>query len=307
MTLLYLVALALRLTALAPPPSIDELVEKLHAPRANITQFQVVIDATRAEGYPRPCIRRIWRDGVQYREDFFNKFTGKSSDRYISCTNCPDMGKFFTVKYDAVFNPASSATMRSLSFRQRLGDSTDFRFEDLGATPETVGNQALARGVKWFLDRPEWTERHVERSRWNDMLAYKIVLAAPAHPAKPTFDVTLLPARAFAAVQARQSWVQQGKTTVQASDSKLSQVGGIWLPTTCVYTEHVDGKLTQKLTQKLDYVRLNKAPDPKVFTLAGLDLIPGTLVGTDDDTKNWDGKQLGPATQLLKGPRPGRK
>ena len=56
----------------------------------------------------------------------------------------------------------------------------------------------------------------------------------------------------------------------------------------------INGKKIAELTQTIDYVRLNKSPDPKVFTLEGMDLIRGTLVGTEEGLMVWDGSKLVP-------------
>lgn len=276
----------------SPLPTVAELVAKLHAPREGITQYEIVIDARQAAGSARPHLERFWRDGTRYRTDHLDDFVDGASRRKIDCTNCPTLGQFFAVDYDRVFDRAKTATLGVPADRQQLLGDTMLRIEDLGATCEPLVGVTL-RGIEWWLDRKEWTVKQVERARWNNLPAYKIVLGAPNHPSKATCEVTLLPDRGFAAVSVRSTSDAGGKKIVTTSDSDLGQVMGIWLPKSCVYKQFIDGKLTKSLVQKVEYVRLREAPDPKCFTLAGMDLIPGTLVGTDKGTMKWDGTQLG--------------
>lgn len=56
-------------------PTIDDLVEKIHAPRKAVTQYEIIIDAKQAQGKAWPHIRHIWKDGVRYRSDRLDDFT----------------------------------------------------------------------------------------------------------------------------------------------------------------------------------------------------------------------------------------
>jgi hypothetical protein len=284
--------------AVDPLPDIPELVAKLHGPRKGIASYELIIDARMAEGDSRPHLHHIWLDGDRHRADRLDEFTDRgSSRRTIDCTNCPDPGKFFAVRYDPVFDPSKAATLGPLANRASRAGDLRFRIEDLGATDEPVVN-LVHRGIEWYVGQAEWTEKRVERVRWKDLPAYKIVLAAPNHALKGRFEVTLVPDRGFAAVHAQSSWDLQGKQVVTATESELVQVDGIWLPTTCVYSKHTDGKLTAGLKQKIEFVSLRKPIDPKAFSLQGMGLLPGTLVVMENGTVNWDGTQLGTATQL---------
>jgi hypothetical protein len=281
-----------------PLPTISDLVGKLHAPRKNITRYELIIDAKQAVGKAWPHIHRVWRDGDRYRSEHVDKFDDQGrSARHIDCTNCPKEGQFFTVRYDAQVALNKAAALAPLSHRTERTD-TRLRIEDLGATQEPVLNVSL-RGIEWIIDLPLWTDKRVERSRWKGLPAYKIVLGAPNDPANVTFEATLVPERGFAAVHARGSANRGGQLTVQVSQSELAQVAGIWLPKTCTYTEHVNGKLIEGITQKIEFVSLNKPIDPKAFTLQEMNLIPGTLVGMGDGSMlEWDGKQLVPSAKL---------
>jgi hypothetical protein len=291
---LFAASIAVVLHAHGPLPTIETLIKRLHAPRSGITSFEVVIDAQKGEGTARPHIRRVWRDGGRYRIDFLNGFTDKGYARHIDSTNVPQDGMYFSVWYDPVFNPAKTASMKPLTHRRESGIAYPFRFEDLGATPESFGGQAHMRGIEWYTGREEWTEKSVERCKWKDLLAFKIVLAAPRHQVKATFEATLLPQRGHAVVHSRMTWEKDEKHEVRTSESILGRIAGMWLPTSSICSEFSNGKLTAKLTQTIDYVRLNKSPDPKVFTLEGMNLIRGTLVSTEDGLMVWDGSKLVP-------------
>jgi hypothetical protein len=285
-------ALALVLPAYGPLPTAEDLVSRLHAPRADITRYELVIDAREGRGGTRPHLRRIWRDGERYRVDHFDQFDGKgAARRRIDCTNGPKPGLFFTIQYDPVFDPGKSGTMRPLGDRHVLIDDR-FRLESLGATPEEIVNQAHQRGLKWYLGRKEWTEKRVERCRWKALPAYRIVLAAPDHAVKPDFEVTVLPCYGYAAVSARMSWTEDGKVQTEGSECELTRVAGVWLPKSSVYRRRADGKLVAELVQRIEYVGLNKSVEGKAFTLEGMGLIRGTLVSTADGLMRWDGKRL---------------
>ena len=286
-------------------PTVPDLVKKLYAPRKGITLFEVVIHARNGEGKAKPHIRRIWRDGDRYRFDHLNDFANFGSARHTDCTNCPEPGKYFFVHYDREFDPSKAASMMPLATRRVIGGDRRFRFEDLGTTPEPLVNQAHERGIEWYLGLVGETEKllkgaetRVERIRWRGRSAFKIVLTGANLPRKPTYEVTLLPDFGYAAVSAKSTWEANGRASVETSECELAKVSGIWLPTTSVYRKYADGKEIARLNQNIEYVRINESPDPKVFTLRGMDLIPGTLVGTENGTVKWDGKKLVPATEL---------
>lgn len=288
----------------APLPSIEELRSKLHAPRVGVTQYELVIDARKSEGETKPHVKRMWKDGDKYRTDHLDGFDERGGHRrLLNCTNCPEAGKYFTVGYDPVFDPSKSAVLAPLRNIQEPAGNTSFRFEDLGATNEVIVN-LMFRGLKYYTDLEVWTEKRVEQIQWNGLDAYQIVLSAPNHPNRATFAVTLVPTRGYAAVQARGKYTREGAEVVTVSDSDLEQIEGIWLPKSCSYFKTSAGKTIDKSFQAISYARLNRPLDPKSFRLDGMDLIPGTLVGTEKGTLKWDGTQLVAATNV-KGLPPG--
>jgi hypothetical protein len=264
----------------------------------------VIVDGRKVEGQANPHLYHFYVDGDRSRVDFLDRIEKKgifltSARRSIRTKNVPEDGMFFDVHYDAVFNPAHAAGLKPLADRkQPLGEML-LRIEDLGATPETVGNQTL-RGIQWYLDMKEWTERCVERTRWKNQPAYKIMLAAPKHAMKGTWEATLIPGQGYGVVNVNSSFEAQGIRFIDESTSELEKVMGIWLPKTSTASRHTDGKLTERYIQQMKYLSLKKPIDPKVFTLGGMDLIPETLVSTVDGIMKWDGAKLGPATNLRK-------
>lgn len=199
--------------------------------------------------------------------------------------------------YSAKPDLTKAAKLGSLGEVKLAYGPMELSFVDLGATEEPLVNLTL-RGIKWYTERPEWTQREVVRAQWKGLEAYKIILAAPDHPAKASLEITVLPSRGYAAVHVRGTWDQKGQLNVRTVESDLAQVAGIWLPKTCVYTEHLDGKLVEGYTQNIQYISLNKPIDAKAFALDGMDLIPGTYVVTGGQVMTWDGKQLGPSPNL---------
>lgn len=300
---LFAGAIAVLLHAHGPLPTLETLIERLHAPRRGITSFEIVIDARKGEGKTNPHLERVWRDGGRYRVDFLHRFTDKGAVRSIKSTNVPQDGMYFSVWYDAVFNPSHAASMKPLSSRGggTPGVGHDFQFEDLGATPESFVNQAHGRGIEWYFGSAseikqftEGAEKRVERVKWKGQTAFKMVLSGPNLPRKPLIEATLLPDRGFAVVAVRATWEWMGRSSGEDSESDLIRACGMWLPSSSVTRKYSNGKKVAELTQTIDYVRLNKSPDPKVFTLEGMDLIRGTLVGTVDGEMVWDGTKLVP-------------
>ncbi|QJW95346.1 hypothetical protein FTUN_2894 [Frigoriglobus tundricola] len=289
-----------------PVPTIPHLLAKLRAPREEITRYELVIDARTAQGNARAHIHHVWLDGPRVREDRLDNFAGKVSRRRVDCTHGPNLGEFFTVAYDPQPDFSKLAIIRPLTDRQKVNGEWRIRIEDLGATHEELVNLA-ARDLDWYVNRPEWAERKVVRARWKGMPAYTIVLSAPAMKTKPTLEVTLLPQRGYAAVSARHTWNREGEAVVETTESELMRAAGIWLPATCVYREEVNGKQTGGLTQKVQFVSLNKPIDAKAFTLEGMDLIPGTLVSTRNaGIRKWNGKQLVEAPEVQPPPARGK-
>jgi hypothetical protein len=311
-------SLAFLLYTHGPLPTVESLVNKLHAPRKGITSFEVVIDAQKGEGKTHPHIEHVWRDGARYRVDFLNRFTTKGAARNIDCTNGPELGMCFTVQYDAVFDRSKAASLMPLSARKEIGGDRRFRFEDLGATPESFLSQAHDSGIEWYLGRVEETadlvkgaETRVERVHWKGQPAYKIVLSGNIklpgsnNPRKVGYEVTLLPNRDFAAVSSRANWETEDRIEVRLSECKLARFSGIWLPETSICRDYTNDKQIARLDSKIEYIRLNKAPDPKVFTLAGMGLVRWTLVGTKDGTTaTWDGSKLVPYEPLKQNGKP---
>ena len=298
---LFAASFAVVLHANGPLPTIEQLIERLHAPRRGITSFEVVIDAKKGEGKTDPHIERVWCDGGRYREDFLSRMSANGSVRTIDATNLPKEGMFFTVRFDPVFEPSKVGSMLPVALRKDLHIKQPFRFEDLGATPEKLGNQAHGHGIEWHFGLVDETrvltegaDNWVERIKWKDRTAFKLVLNGPDLPRKPAIEVTILPDRGFAAVSARATWDVLGRSSITTSESDLIRVSGMWLPKSSVHRKFIDGKKVAELTQTIDYVRLNKSPDPKVFTLEGMDLIRGTLVGTEEGLMVWDGSKLVP-------------
>lgn len=276
-----------------PPPTPDQLVERLHAPRRGLTHYEVVIEGRAARGDARPYVRRVWRDGDRYRADHLDRFgPDGSARRLVGCTNAPEFGLFFAAHLDPVFDPAKAATMRPLADRVVLVDDR-FRFDDLGATPEDFLNQT-ARGVRYYLDFAG-DRRRVERVAWRGRAAYRLEAEGRVRGGRLTFELTVLPGRGYADVGARTVWVGGGREITQAAESEVARVGGVWLPVSSVATEHADGRLVSESSQRAAYPRMGRAPDPGAFSLAGIALPPGLLVGTADGLKRWDGQQLVPA------------
>jgi len=279
-----------------PLPTIAELIQKLHAPRQAIESYELVIDQQQVEGDSEPHLWRIWRDGTHYRTDHLHSFNGAGSfARLIQCEDCERKGATFTMNYDVVPNPGATGSLKpNSSIVKPLGD-LKLRIEDFGAMSEELIN-TMHRGINTYNDRSDWTKKRVERCIWKDKPAFRIVMERHKASSTTLFEVTFLPECGFAAVQAKSSWNEGEKRVLNVSESDLSLVAGIWLPKVCVYTKHVDGKLTERATQKVDFRKLNQPIDPKVFTLRGMDLTPGTLIQDDQDgekTLEWEGEKLG--------------
>jgi hypothetical protein len=287
---------ALLVHAHAPLPGIPDLIESLHAPRKGVVNYEVVVDARRAKGTAWAHLRHIWRDGARERVDHLDRFDDKgAARRQIRCTNGPEVGQYFTAELGPVLDRSRAASVAPLADRLEVGGDQRFRFESLGATAEEVLNQAHQRGLSWYTDQQIWTERRVERARWRGLPAYRIVLAAPGHPARPAFEVTLVPACGCTAVGARIAWESDGKHTVQTTESTVARVAGVWLPKASVYREHTGGVLTAELIQRIEVVSINRPIEARTFTLPGMQLPPGLLVSTQGGLMTWDGSQLVPA------------
>jgi len=289
---------AVVLHAHGPLPTIETLIKRLHAPRCGITSFEVVIDAKKGEGNARPHISHVWRDGDRYRVDTLYH---SGSIRNVDCINVPKDGQFFTGTFSSFTEASQAASILPATARKQIDIDPRFRLEDIGTSPSSIGNQTHGRGIEWHFGLVEETRaltegaaKWVERTRWKDRTAFKIVLSGPNLPRKPTVEVTLLPDRRFAAVEARATWQWLGKSSIETSESELVRVSGMWLPKSSMTRKYVDGKKVAELIQTIDYVCLNKSPDPKVFTLEGMNLIRGTLVGTEDGPMVWDGSKLVP-------------
>ena len=286
MSLLLASVVSLAVHTHGPVPTVEQLLNKVHAPRTGITRYEVVIDARGAEGKARANLRRVWRDGDRYREDHLTNFEPDGTfRRRIDSTNAPENGQHF-------FLANGRADIRSLA-HVKVHIDTRFRFEGLGATPESATNQAHERDLKWWADQKEWTEKRVERCCWKGHPAYKLVLEGPNHAMKPVFETTVLPRCGFAPIHSRMTCNEKDAVSTWMAESELVRVAGVWLPAKSVYQERTGDKVLAKLDQTI-YYSLNKPVASKVFSLEGLDLPSRTPVQTPDGPMKWDGEKLVP-------------
>ena len=81
------------------------------------------------------------------------------------------------------------------------------------------------------------------------------------------------------------------------SDVVRQTVSGLWFPERCRYRRWDNGKLTAKEDLRIRVIQLNKPVAPVVFTLAGMDIPPGTPVNEVPSSPVrgslvWNGKEL---------------
>jgi hypothetical protein len=89
-----------------------------------------------------------------------------------------------------------------------------------------------------------------------------------------------------------------GNTITDRIVSELEQYGpdGIWLPSTTTYTRQIGDRTVETAVYGVNRAEFNTPVDPKTFTLAGMDIPPGTMVRetppTTRGTRYWDGNEL---------------
>jgi hypothetical protein len=80
------------------------------------------------------------------------------------------------------------------------------------------------------------------------------------------------------------------------SEMKQYDVGGVWFPEVVTYQRSVGGKIEREQVLTVDSAEFNVEADKKLFTLAGMNIPPATLVmGALDEngiSQEWDGEKL---------------
>jgi hypothetical protein len=123
--------------------------------------------------------------------------------------------------------------------------------------------------------------------------------------------VWVVPAWGDSVVKVQIAGVPGGQTLVDRVETEVAQVGadGVWFPTVCTYTRLLGGELEYRQVAKIEVKSLNRPIDPRVFTLAGMDLPSPIPVITEKSTPEkpvvmWDGTKLVDATPYTRPAHP---
>ena len=149
--------------------------------------------------------------------------------------------------------------------------------------------------VETVLNRSDFTGKTVSIDSIDGRKVYRLDAVA-----KSGFSISvwISPEQGFGVVRAKSAGTENGQTIVQVTDSKLREYpqGNVWYPETSVYTLTQNGEELVRQNVTVEEAVFGEAPDPKVFTLAGLNLKPGRPI--NDQTRQyfgnlmWDGNEV---------------
>jgi hypothetical protein len=284
-----------------PLPTVEELETRVLTARKRIVRGELVIDARDVGGRkaPPPTEHRLWFDGDKRRDDCRKQAREGWPLREIRCRNCPTANN--SIRYDD--EPAKTSGVNSVQMlpmkdpNNEWYDVLDAR--GLGLVPRSVAGLARDR-MDNLLGRPDRTNLRVSSQTWKGQQCYRIDFDLPK---RVTGEVWVVPAWGDSVVKVQIAGVPGGQTLVDTVETEVAPVGadGVWFPTVCTYTRLLGGELEYRQVAKIEVKSLNQPIDPRVFTLAGMDLPSPIPVITQKSTPEkpvamWDGTKLVDAT-----------
>jgi hypothetical protein len=286
---------ALSLRLLGQVPEIKQVEERTLAQRRTIQSGHFIFKSHYEQlsgGHSIQREFRVWLDGARNRTDMLvleNSFSKQDGFREVHCRNCEEAKYIFFT--DFRFRPGTLS--KAYLLQAPKDDAHDIDPRMLGMFPASLLENRL-RHLESAVGAPDRNALAIVKDVLNGAECERVQFSR-ANGAK--FNIWIVPAmgNSVRRIECSNKVAGVDYLDVALCEYGKYRVGDVQYPSKCVYVRYIDGKADTRETVEVTAAEWGKAPDPKVFSLAGMD-IPKDQPFFDSKNKrsDWDGNQLVP-------------
>lgn len=284
LTTFVLLALFPIADAPATDPSVAEIEQAILKRRRSIQRGIVSFETKISRSNSDLDVDRfttIWfnYDKNKIRSDVVNHWKNRDEPifRHIQCYNCERPNYYVDYEIRPLKNGSVAMTLAPISdeSKKQLDQIIDPRMLGLVALPSGMLRHHHFETV---LNSTNRDKPKLRRDRWKGLDCWVISF----HNQRGTyFEYWVVPSHGYNVtrniVKSRPASKVTRITTVETEAAPVGS-SGLWFPRTCTCETVRNGKLIEKEVLRITKISLNEPIDNKVFTLAGMDIAPGTTI-----------------------------
>jgi len=277
-------------------PEASEIESRILSARQKLERGELLIDVTetllKATGrLPNaPVTFHVWFDGDRFRHDYYHTSLKGNPVREIRCRT---KDKFAIAAFENNASEAQALTITDIAPNDRANprnNVVDPRGLGMAGCPATG---LLDRRMNELIGKNDRKDVLVTSQYWKGVESF-VVQCTLSSGCRLTIQT--VPSWDYNVVRIAGEIELQGKRLTQTLESDISFVksSGVWFPSKCVSERREGDVLVERVVDKITVKSLNQRIDPVAFTLAGMNLKPGTPISTPPNLsdKYWDGQQI---------------
>jgi hypothetical protein len=301
---LLLLALVPAADPLPANPSVADIEAAVLAERKSIRRGKLSLKAnytTPKGSRDHERTQTLWFDleRDRFRSDTATRNNGedggKPPPRHVQCLNCERPNYYVDYWEIRTADSVASVELKPLNAELRKMATEIFDPRLLGLWPGVYG-LAHHHSLEEALGRPDREKPELRRERWKDLdcwvISYRDLRGTH-------IELWVAPSQGYSVVRCLAEGNASGKANRGVLETEYAPVGnsGLWYPRSWVYEGLFDGKPLDKEVGHVTELSFNEPLDDKVFTLAGMNIAPGTgIVGQEPNGQykslDWTGEAI---------------
>lgn len=270
----------------AADPSVAEIEQAVLTRRRSIRRGMVSLEAKISGSNSKSDEERsttIWfdYDKNRTRSDVVNHWKNRDEPTYriIQCSNCERPNYWVEYQEKPLKNAVTSITLEPLTDevrKTRLSEIFDPRMLSMVAVKSTALQNYH---FETELNSSNRDKPNLRRDHWKEADCWVISFYTNTKY-RVYCELWVVPSHGYNVARNIMESHPGGKPYRVTVETEAAPVGhsGLWFPRTCTCEALSDGELIQKEELRVTKISLNEPIDDKVFTLAGMDIKPGTPI-----------------------------